>query len=64
MELIKDVLKCKNLYINKNGSEESKKILLSKLKSLNKLYFTNNICETIHSKISNYLPNLAVTKKI
>lgn len=35
---------------------------INELKGLEKLYFTNNLCETIHSHISNYLPNNKITK--
>ena len=38
-------------------------ILLSELKGLEKSYFTNNICEMVHSYIANNLPNNKVTKK-
>jgi hypothetical protein len=62
-ELIKNVLKCKNLYVNKNGNENSEKTLVSLLKSLNKLYFTNNIYKTIHSKIANHLSKYTLSKK-
>ena len=54
-ELIKDIINLKNNYINNEGSIQSENNLISKLKSLEKVYFTNNICETIHSKISKYL---------
>ena len=60
--LIKDINKCKNRYVNKRGDKESENLLYSKLKSLNLLYFTNNVCETVHSKISNHLPNGNITK--
>ena len=30
---------------------------------MNRLYFTNNICESIHSKIANHISNNSVTKK-
>ena len=54
-ELIKDIINLKNNYINNEGSIQSENNLISKLKSLDKVYFTNNICETIHNKISKYL---------
>ena len=54
-QLIKDIINLKNNYINNEGSIQSENNLISKLKSLDKVYFTNNICETIHSKISKYL---------
>ncbi len=62
-EIIKNILQCKNLFINKKGLDNTENILISKLKSLNKLYFTNNICQCIHSKIANHLPNFSVSKK-
>ena len=43
--LIEDILKCKNLFINKKGKENSDNILFSNIKSLNNVFFTNNICE-------------------
>ena len=61
-DLISDIIKCKNLFINKKGDINSDKTLKSKLKNLNKFYFTNNVCESIHSKISNLLPKGNVTK--
>ena len=54
-ELIKDIINIKNNYINNEGNIQSENNLISKLKSLDKVYFTNNICETIHNKISKYL---------
>ena len=54
-QLIKDIINLKNNYINNEGSIQSENNLISKLKSLDKVYFTNNICETIHNKISKYL---------
>lgn len=60
--LLNDILKLKNLYKNNHGNKSSEIQLISKLKSLNKVYCTNNICESIHSKISNYLGNSKVTK--
>ena len=33
-----------------------------KLKSLNMVFLTNNICEKIHQKISNCFPHSSVTK--
>ena len=29
---------------------------------INKLFLTNNICESIHGKISNHLPNSSIIK--
>ena len=60
--LINDILKIKNLYINNKGNANSEKTLISKLKNLNKLYTTNNICESIHGKIANYLSKGKVSK--
>ena len=61
--LINDIIKCKNYYVNNNGNKNSENNLLSKLNSINKLFLTNNICESIHGKISNHLPNSSITKK-
>ena len=60
--LLQDTIKCKNLYINKKGKNNSYFPIKDKLKSLNKLYLTNNICENIHSCISKHLPNTRITK--
>ncbi len=62
--LIEDIMKIKNLYIKKNGKGKCEKDLISKLKSLNNIYLTNNICESIHSKISKNLPKGPITKSI
>ena len=35
---------------------------MDKLKGLNLLFFTNNICETIHNKIVNHLPGSRTSK--
>ena len=56
------MFKIKKLYINKGGIKSAEKDLISKIKSLDKLYCTNNICESLHSKISNYLGNSKVSK--
>lgn len=40
--LIKDIIKLKNLFVNTKGSPSSSSSLISKLKSLDKVYFTNN----------------------
>ena len=61
--LIEDILKCKNLFINKKGKENSDNILFSNIKSLNKVFFTNNICESMHGKIANHLPNRFISKE-
>ena len=61
-EIIKDILKIKKLYINKKGDKNSENILISKINSINKLFFTNNICENIHSKIAKFIPKGNVTK--
>jgi len=53
----------KNYFINKKGSHNNNNNSKSKLKSLNKFYITNNICGSIHSKLSKILPNGAVTKE-
>ena len=62
-DLIDDIKKCQKLYINKNGSNNSNNTLKSELKSLNKFYYINNMCESIHSKLSKIMPNGAVTKE-
>jgi len=36
--------------------------LVIELKGLDKLYFTNNICETVHSHISKFLPYNKIAK--
>ena len=60
--LLNDILKIKNLYINEDGYKNSESVLISKLKSINKVYLANNICESIHKKIANYLSKGEVTK--
>ena len=62
-ELTKDIIKIINKYINEKGNINIEKNLLSELKGLKKLYFTKNICETVHSYIANNLFNNKVTKK-
>ena len=61
-DLLEEVYKLKNLYKNKNGNKSSETQLISKLKSLDMVYLTNNICESIHAKISKFLPKGPVTK--
>lgn len=61
-DLINDILKLKRFYKINNGNKNSEYNLVSKIKSLNKVYLTNNICETIHQKIANNLPNDHVAK--
>lgn len=36
--------------------------MLIELKGLDRFYFTNNICETVHSHISKFLPHNKITK--
>jgi hypothetical protein len=60
--LIKDIIKTKNLYINKKYNKNSEKTLISKLKSIQNMFFSNNICESMHSKIVKNLPSGAVSK--
>ncbi len=60
--LIDDTKKLKKLYINKKGNKESENKLISILKSLNKVYLTNNICESLHAKISKRIPETKITK--
>ena len=57
-------MKIKNLDINSDGNKNSENILYFKLGSINKLFFTGNICEYIHSKISKYkyIPKGNITK--
>ena len=43
--LLQDTIKYKNLYINNKGKNNSYYPLKDKIRSLNKLYLTNNICE-------------------
>ena len=38
--------------------------MFSEIKSLNKLFLTNNIYESIHGKISMHLPNKNISKNI
>ena len=45
--MVNDIIKLKNLYISKKGLENIEKLFLSELKGLDKLYFTNNIYETV-----------------
>ena len=49
---IDEILKCKKLYANNNGNNNSYITLKDKLKALNKLFMTNNICESILGLIS------------
>ena len=57
-------MKISKLYINKNGDKSSENALISNLKSLEKVYFTNNICESIHAEISKYISNNSITKNL
>ena len=52
------------MYINKNGDPISERKLFSSLKSLDLIYFTNNVCESIHAKIAKFIPNRKITKNI
>ena len=61
-ELLDDIIKLINYYVNHDGNSSSEKNLISKLKSLDKIYMTNNICETIHSNISKYIEINKVSK--
>ena len=49
-------------YINHTGNQLSEKNMISKLKSLDKVYIINNICETIHSNISKYIDENKISK--
>ena len=62
--LIKDIIRIKKKYQNEYGNSHSEKQLISILKSLEKVYVTNNICETIHSKLSKFLGNKPITKNL
>ena len=62
--LLDDISKLKNQYIKKNGNKKSETELISKIKSLEKVYLTNNICESIHSHISKYIDNKNISKKL
>jgi hypothetical protein len=61
-KLLQDTKKCINLYINNKGKNNSYYPLKDKIRGLNKLYLTNNICENLHSCISKHLPNTRITK--
>ena len=54
-DFIENIKKLKNNYINNKGNKTSETNLISILKSLNKVYLTNNIWESINSKIANYI---------
>jgi hypothetical protein len=60
--LINNIMKISKLYINKNRDKSSENALISNLKSLEKVYFTNNICESIHAKITKYVDNNDINK--
>ena len=49
-------------YMNHTGNRLSGKNLISKLKSLDKVYITNNICETIHRIFLNILVKIKLVK--
>lgn len=61
-EIINQILKLKNKYIISKGDNNSENLLFSEIKSLNKLFLTNNICESMHGKISMHLPNKNISK--
>ena len=60
--LINNILKIKNAYKNNNYNKKSEVELISIIKSLEKVYTTNNICENIHSKLTGYISNKKITK--
>ena len=60
--LINDIIKTKKNYIKKKYNKYAEKSLITNLKSIQKLFFSNNICESIHSKIANFLPHGPTTK--
>ena len=62
--LIYYIHKSKNLFIIKKGDKYSKNNLVSKFKSLEKVYFTNNVCESIHGQIAKYIQNRNVSKSL
>lgn len=61
-DLINVVEKLKNTYITKKGNKSSEKDIISKIKSLGKVFLTNNICESNHSHISKFIENKSVSK--
>ena len=63
-DLIKEINQLKNMYITKKGNSLSERKLLSSLKSLDLVYFTNNVCESIHAKIAKFIPNRKITKNV
>ncbi len=63
-DLINVVEKLKNTYITKKGNKSSEKDIISKIKSLGKVFLTNNICESIHSYISKFIKNKSVSKSL
>jgi len=60
--LIHDIIKLKNAFIKKKGNKKSETDLVSKIKSLEKVFLTNNICESIHSHISKFIENKNISK--
>ena len=60
--MINDIIKTKNKFINKKFNKSYEKPLISNIKSIQELFFTNNICESFHSKMANFLPNGPTTK--
>ena len=63
-DLVKEINQIKNLYISNKGDSNSERKLISSLKSLDLIYFTNNVCESIHAKIAKFIPNKKITKNI
>ena len=62
--LINNIIKISKLYINKKGDKSSENALISNLKSLEKVYFTNNICKSIHAEITKYVDNNIINKNL
>ena len=60
-DLVDDIIKLKNLYISQKIQKIQKNFCFGELKGLDKLYFSINICKTVHSHISKFLPHNKVT---
>ena len=57
-------MKLNNYYINKEDNQDSRHQLISKLKSLNKVYCTNNISNLSLVESAKYLGNRKVHLEI
>lgn len=62
--LINNKVKISKLYIYKKGDKSSENALISNLKSLEKVYFTYNIYESIHAEITKYVDNNVINKNL